>query len=170
MSRCLTEVEAAQLSGWKKEGKLQKISGEEFHHIQNGGVAVFCSDGDIDAGPFHRKMVSQRPHSVRVFGGTLIFCPDFPLFDMSFAEKLVANAMLGMSIKKTSTIFAYFHFPCGAAEIQSWGMEQVLESRHTTMNLLANLFRARCAPIVPLFHVKRINKARKMEQNVYLIR
>lgn len=165
MSGAITEQEGRLISDLKRSGVLIRFI-PEAKTAENGGVAVVCSDGDIDASIFHRR-ISKRPHEVKIFGGPLFFSPKFGGYQPDFERAIMANIKQGMEVKGTSTIFLYFHAPCGMAMAYKHNIQEVLEMAGEVSQrfLDSGLF----GQVFPLFHVKRINKAEKVEENTYLI-
>lgn len=168
MSGVISSAENEYISELKQHGVLQKFKPEEEMSgiDKNGGVAVICSDGDIDAEPFHRR-ISHRPHAVKIFGGPLLFAPGFGGYDAGFKRKLIENIKQGMENKKTSTLYLYFHAPCGMAAVHNHNIREILDMAMAIGEIFArDKFFSR---VFTLFHVKRINKRGALEQNVYLV-
>lgn len=168
MSGVISSKENEYISGLKRYGVLQKFNPEEIRGIdENGGVAVVCSDGDIDAEPFHRR-ISHRPHAVRIFGGPLLLAPGFGGYDAGLERRLIENIKQGMEVKKTRTLYLYFHAPCGMALAHHHDIRETLEMAKATGESLASdeFF----SKVFTLFHVKRINKGGDLEQNIYILR
>lgn len=167
MSGVISMEENEYISGLKRYGVLQKFNPEEIRGIdENGGVAVVCSDGDIDAEPFHRR-ISHRPHAVRIFGGPLLLAPGFGGYDAGLERRLIENIKQGMEVKKTRTLYLYFHAPCGMALAHHHDIKEILNMAMSVSGIFdrADFF----SRVFTLFHVKRINKGGILEQNVYLL-
>ena len=168
MSGTISNVENELISQLKKDGTLKRFNPDkEMKNIaKNGGVAVICSDGDIDAEPFHRRL-SHRPHAIKIFGGPLLFAPTFGGYDVVFARKLIENIKQGMEVKKTRTLYLYFHAPCGMATAYKHEIQDVLEMAQNVNEIFtSDGFFSR---VITLFHAKRINRAGNLEENTYLI-
>lgn len=170
MSGFISEAERDIVRKLLKNGVLEKINLEEGKKLtRNGGVAVMCSDGDVDMAHFHGK-ISGRPHMIRLFGGPLLLAPSFlRSFSRTFASNLFDNIRWGMEAKDTHTVFLYFHAPCGVATMFGHNIPQIIqmaeEAREMTLDALGihNLEK-----LYIFFHVKRMNKAQSPEQNTYL--
>lgn len=169
MSGFISSKENEYIGGLKQSGVLKKFNpeDEDINGInKNGGVAVICSDGDIDAEPFHRRL-SHRPHAVKIFGGPLLFASSFGGYGAGFARKLIKNIKQGMEVKNTSVIYLYFHAPCGMAVAYNHDIREILEMAMSVGCIFdRDDFFSR---VFTLFHVKRINKGGILEQNVYLV-
>ena len=169
MSGVISSKENEYVSRLKYRGVLQRFNPEDEYIngiSKNGGVAVMCSDGDIDAELFHRR-ISHRPHAVKIFGGPLLFSPNFGGYDAGFAEKIIKNIKQGMEVKQTRTIYFYFHAPCGMAAAHHHDIREILDMAMSVSGIFdrADFF----SKVFALFHVKRINKGGALEQNVYFI-
>ena len=168
MNGVISNQENEYISGLKQHGVLQRFNPEkEMRCIdENGGVAVMCSDGDIDAEQFHR-WISYRPHTIRVFGGPLLFAPSFGGYDTGFARQLIKNIKQGAEVKNTRTLYLYFHSPCGMATAHHHDIREVLDMAMSVGDIFDrdNFF----SRVFTFFHVKRINKGEILEQNVYLV-
>jgi len=117
MRQVLTAEENELVSSFKQSGIFQRFTIDDLKEIannNNGGIAIFCSDGDIDAYSFHTR-ISQRPHAIKVFGGPLVLSPIFRGYDKGLAYGLISNLKKGMKAKETKVIFSYFHYPCALA-------------------------------------------------------
>lgn len=168
MSGPISPEQNLVISNLKNIGILRRFNPEEEMSgvTKNGGVGIMCSDGDIDAELFHRR-ISHRPHAVKIFGGPLLLAPNFGGYDSSFAEKIIENIKQGMEVKQTRTVFFYFHAPCGVATKFNYDIPQILELAKDSRDVLAgDKFFSR---IFTLFHVKRVNKGGELEQNVYAL-
>ncbi|OGF23962.1 hypothetical protein A3H66_01470 [Candidatus Falkowbacteria bacterium RIFCSPLOWO2_02_FULL_45_21] len=88
------------VSELKRQGILLKFDPKDLNEsTKNGGVAVDCSDGDIDLTDYHRRKISHRPHEMKVFGGSLAFARSFRGFREAFAVGLLENLRQGMTLK-----------------------------------------------------------------------
>jgi len=169
MNGIISQTENEVVSRLKREDKLQRFKLEEFKGLtRNGGVAVICLDGDIDAFN-HHTAITHRPHCLRVFGGPLVFARSFPGFREAFAVGLLENLRLGMTIKDTKTLFLYLHAPCGLAITYNYGIEEQLGLTAEIRNFFVGDQFFLPEKIHCLFHVKRINKGGELEQNTYKI-
>ncbi len=167
MRQVLTGEENELVSTFKKDGVFQRFTVEELRSVtKNGGVAIICSDGDIDAYFYHTK-ISQRPHAIKVFGGPLILSPDFAGYNKIFTQGLIENLKWGMEAKQTETIFLYSHYPCGVAIKfrHYFEVTVALTARLKEIFLADSFFKP--DKIYSLFHVKRMNKSGQIEQNTY---
>jgi len=127
---------------------------------------VICSDGDIDAEPFHRRL-SHRPHAIKIFGGTLLLAPSFGGFNGNFAAAIIENIKQGMKVKKTRTLYLYFHAPCGMAIEFNHDIPEVLKLAGSVKHIVTiDDFFSR---VFTLFHVKRVNSSGNLEEDTYLI-
>lgn len=165
----ISKEENQVVSDLKKQGVLQRFDPETILGIsKNGGVAVICSDGDIDAFNHHTRM-THRPHCVRLFGGPLLLAPSFRRFNQALAFGLLGNIRQGMTVKHTQTLFLYVHAPCGVATMYDYSIEDQIKLAVEAKEFFAadNFFVHN--KIHLLFHVKRINKAGALEQNTYKI-
>lgn len=152
----------------KQRGVLLKFDPKELNgSSKNGGVAVICSDGDIDA-PFFHAQISHRPHCVRIFGGSLLFASSFLGFKRHFACDIKANIRAGMEVKETKTLFLYVHAPCGVATQYEIGIEaQIALAAEAREFFIRDHFFV-LEKIHALFHVKKMVEGR-LEQNTYRI-
>lgn len=168
MRQVLTAEENDLVSSFKEDGIFQRFSITDLREIannNNGGVAIFCSDGDIDAFAYHAR-ISSRPHAIKIFGGPMVLSPLFEDYNKEFARYLLKNLKMGMETKKTEVIFLYFHYPCGVAIRYRYELHFVV----AMADRMKEVFTAagfKGETIIPLFHVKRINRAGKLEQNTY---
>jgi hypothetical protein len=150
----LSEDDRNLLDAFKEEGLITITSLDGLLGItKNGGVATFCGDGDIDAYKRHCEEVTIRAHSIKVFGGPLIFASSFNGYNKQMASGLIENIRMGMKVKQTTKCFLYFHFPCGMAREFNHSLENII-------NYLApeaiNAFKDLTAPekIYSFLHVK----------------
>lgn len=159
----------ALVSQLKKKGLLVKFDPNEFRGAtRNGGVAVMCSDGDVDI-PVHHMQLTHRPHCLRIFGGPLLLAQSFPRFNENFAIDLSSNLQLGMEAKDTKRVYLYVHAPCGVAHKYNLGILEQLKLAVEARDFLAGDSFFDPDKIFVFFHVKRINKAGVLEQNTYKI-
>jgi len=168
MSGTVTAEENEMVSRLKKQGVLKRFQPEtELGGVaKNGGVAVICSDGDIDAEPFHRR-ISARPHAIKLFGGPLILAPRFGGYNHTLAYEIMKNIKQGMAVKKTRTLYLYFHAPCGMAAEHKHDLSEVLEMAKSVYQRFRD--DGSFARVFLLFHVKRVNRAGNLEENTYII-
>lgn len=160
----LNEDEMAQVKRMKEAGMLQLFKKEDVAGItKNGGVSIFCGDGDIDARSYHKKTVTSRVHSIMVFGGPLVFAPSFREYDKKFAEGLMRNIRWGMEAKHTLSVFLCLHWPCGVGAKFDYNMTDVInmapEIEHVFLGLVKKIY--------TFFHVKKIFADKREEQNTY---
>jgi hypothetical protein len=169
MSGFLTERESRLISRLKRDGTLRRFTVEELNSLtNNGGVAIICSDGDIDASRFHRKFVA-RPHEKKDFGGFLLLCKSFKGYDETRAKLMLENIAWGMEAKSTSSIFPYPHWPCGVgSEKYGHTLEEMINMIPEGVDVLNHNPFFSPPKITVFFHVKRINKGGKAEQNSYI--
>lgn len=164
----ISQADVAVVRVLKEEGVLLKFDPKELNGFsKNGGVAVICSDGDIDA-PFFHAQLTHRPHCLRVFGGSLLFAPPFRGYEPDFAARLVANLKQGMTVKDTKTLFLYVHAPCGVANKYQHGIREQIALAFEARNLFAQDDFFVPDKIYALFHVKK-GVDGKLEQNTYRI-
>lgn len=125
---CPDREERLILDDLKRRGILVPFRPEEAVGItRNGGVAIICGDGDVDIFLYHCFSLSSRPHAIKLFGGPLAMCSDFRGYDQGLASGLVKNIILGMEAKETSTVFIYFHYPCGMARKFGYDLRGTLQ-------------------------------------------
>ncbi len=170
MNEVLTEEERKFIKDLKKEKIFHSFSKEEFKGITvNGGVGIFCSDGDIDVYNYHQKVVTKRSHSIQIFGGILNLAPSFEGYKAGFARGIISNIKLGMKAKNTKTIFLYSHYPCGVASSFNLKIWDVVRTTEEVRERLVEVFSFDETKIHCFFYVKkRENKGKKEEQNTYL--
>jgi hypothetical protein len=167
MARVLTPEEYGFIRILKKKKILQKFDVNDLPRLtQNGGVAVFCGDGDIDASWFHRHGI-ERPHAVKLFGGPLLLFPAFRRYNPYFASSVIENIKWGMEAKDTKALFLYFHYPCGVAEKFGHNLLDVYNSIPAVLEEFRRDDFFEPDKIFPFFHVRRINRGGKLEQNTY---
>ena len=169
MRQVLTTEENALVSSFKQSGIFQRFTTTDLRDLanaDNGGVAIICSDGDIDAFAFHAR-ISSRPHAIKIFGGPLVLSPIFRGHDKGFTRGLINNLKQGMRAKKTETIFLYFHYPCGLAIEFRYEIHRVVAIADRIREVFADDKFFNQEKIFTFFHVKRINKAGNLEQNTY---
>lgn len=164
----ISDQDQVVVTALKEERILLKFDPKELNgSTKNGGVALDCADGDTDLSVYHR-LISHRPHEIKIFGGSLIFAPSFRGYDKDFAAKLVINLKLGMEVKDTKTLFLYFHAPCGMAiKYQHDIKEQIALAVEARNFFIQDPF------FVPekihiLFHTKKL-RGEVLEQNTYKI-
>lgn len=163
----LTLEEYALKREMKEKGILKRFdTGEIRGMAKNGGMAILCGDGDIDVRSYHKKAVSERPHCKADFGGPLLLLPSFHGYDSCYAKGIIGNIKAGMEVKKTKTVFCYFHYPCGMAKAYHHGLLDVFKMMPEAAEILR---REGFERIHILFHVKRLNKKKEEEQNTYLV-
>lgn len=168
MSGILSKDENAYLSTLKKTNLLKKFTREDMKNItKNGGIAIFCGDGDISIPSYHENIISERAHCVRLFGGPLLLCPSFRGFNKARADFILENIAWGKQAKETNTFFVYFHFPCGVATHFKHNMDDILNMAPEANDAINTVFTPK--KILTFFHVKRINKGGTLEQNSYIL-
>lgn len=165
----LTLAEYELKSRLKKAGALKRFKNGELKGLlaKNGGVAIVCGDGDIDAIDHHEKEVSHRPHCKTDFGGMLLLMPDYRGFSQVYAYGMVENIKFGFSAKQTRTVFAYFHYPCAAAEYHKHSFKDVLLMIANSRNTLIEKYGFQKVHV--FLHVRRLTKDRGKKQNTYLV-
>lgn len=164
---------------------LRKFSDKETKGVaKNGGVFVTCSDGDVDISRYHRKVVSDRPHEVKTFGGTLNVCPSFGAYDIEEEGVIVKNIIKGFKAKETNELFLGHHFACGMADGCRHDINIAFSMFYSAHNRFASdlgedinktlkevtdgSLLLREETIFDFFYTKRLNKAQKIEQNAYV--
>lgn len=163
----LSMEEYALKSRMKRLGILKRFKPEEIKGIaRNGGVAIWCGDGDVDMRSHHKRAVSHRPHCSANFGGPLLFVPAFAGYDPCYAKSIFENIREGMGAKKTKTVFAYFHYPCAMAIKHKHGLAEVFGMIPAAVGILKKEGFER---IHILFHAKRLNVHKQEEQNTYIV-
>jgi len=151
---------------------------------KNGGVSVTCGDGDIDVSRWHSYAISDRPHEVKSFAGTLNACKEYRGYDPEEESVMVKNIAKGFYAKDTWTLFLEHHFPCGMAGFYNHTIEEVLYYAYLVSmrfrgdlgtkisKRLLEIFSIegvlREDRIFDFFHVKWINKAKREEQSMYV--
>jgi len=167
MTRVLTDAEYGIIRSLKRRKVLQKFNiNDLFHATRNGGVAVFCGDGDIDASWFHRHGV-ERPHAIKLFGGPLLLSTTFRRYEFSFASRVIENIKWGMEAKDTKSLFLYFHYPCGVAEKFGHNLLDILNAIPVVMKEFREDKFFNFQKIFPFLHVRRMNRGNNLEQNTY---
>lgn len=161
----LTSQEYKLVRGLKHRKALVHIPPGGF--AKNGGVAFMCGDGDMDMPKHHREIVSARPHLKTDFGGAILLAPSFRGYDETHADLIMENIVAGMTSKKTSTFFCYFHYPCAMAKKYGHTVEDIFKMIPEVRDILLTRYGMR--KIVFFFHIKRLNRAGKEEQNSYLV-
>lgn len=158
-----------------KEGILRSFNGRDFREdAENGGVAVCCGDGDANEKfSYHVSAISpRRPHAVKLFGGPLMLNPHFRGYDDGLARGIMQNIGLGMHVKKTSSLFLYYHYPCGMARIFGYGLDELVSLVRDSRDHMEDVLRSSVANtgnIHVFLHMARINRIGKVENNTYLI-
>jgi hypothetical protein len=169
MSGTITAEENEIVSELKKQGILRRfVLSQVQGKAKNGGVAVVCSDGDIDASLYHRQ-ISHRPHEIKLFGGPLLLAPSFWGFDQAFARQIVENMKFGMRHKETRSCHLYFHAPCGVASHHGYNIPRIIDLAREARNYILDDVFFPPEKFDLYFHVKRINKAGNLEQNSYFL-
>jgi hypothetical protein len=164
MASFLTHEEMAQVEELKKVGVLMPFTQQEVQGLsKNGGVAILCGDGDIDAGLFHRNIVSHRPHGMRIFGGPMVFAPSFRGHDTGLVEGLLRNMSWGRSAKETRAKFLYPHWPCGVGKMFHYSMMEVIH----LMREVEEVFLHHSPRVYTFFHVAKKFDDGHEEQNTY---
>lgn len=149
----------------KKAGIIRSINPEEIAGItKNGGVGIFCGDGDIDARQFHRKMITNRPHKISIFGGVLALAKNYPGYEEHFATALINNILAGMGAKDTRTIFLCPHFPCGMASAHGLSIENVIDlSKEVHLDIVQRgMFNGE--RVHSFFHIKRSGEKEDIQE------
>ncbi|MDR3558989.1 MAG: hypothetical protein P4L62_01690 [Candidatus Pacebacteria bacterium] len=155
------DLKVADILREYKMGELKGIT-------KNGGVAFFCGDGDIDVRNYHEKTISRRPHGQSLFGGVLIYSRFYRGYKGSFAADSIENALLGLNAKETKTAFLYPHYPCGMATYFEHTIEEVFLMAADTHLRFISEFGFTPDKTHSFFHVKRLNKGAREEQNTYI--
>lgn len=155
----LNSTEKEYVNKLKALGVLRVFKKEDCDRLtQNGGVAIFCGDGDIDARQYHCETISHRPHAISLFGGVLTFAQSFKGFSREMANGMVKNVCWGMEAKATRSIFLYPHYPCGVASKFKLSFEDTINLAAEAHEFFTkNPFFLR-ENIHSLFHFKGINK------------
>lgn len=162
----LTIKEYDIIHSLKEKGVLQKFTIEELKSItKNGGIAIICGDGDIDVRRYHSRIKPNRPHSIMVFGGPLVFAPSFRGYKKSLVQDLIENMRWGMEAKATRSVFLYFHYPCGVAAMFHYSIEEVINLAPEVVSVFKQHFKPN--KIHTFFHARRRNKGGNIEQNTY---
>ena len=133
---------------------------------RNGGSAFFCGDGDIDALGYHAEAI-ERPHHQALYGGPLLLAHSYKDFDPHFAECIIRNMKLGMRAKQTNAVFLYFHYPCAAALMLGYTLDQVLGFAYEVINRLSQEDILTPEKIYAFFHFKWEGKRGKLIQRTY---
>lgn len=160
----LTDQERAQIKELQKMGILVPFKKGEMQGLtQNGGLGVFCGDGDTDALEYHKETIHIRRHSVTVFGGPIAFAISFRGYDTGLAEGLIRNALVGMSAKKTKSVFLYPHWPCQMGKVYGYTMIDVIN----LMLEVVHVFQKYSKNIHLFFHTVRKTAHGHVKQNTY---
>jgi hypothetical protein len=162
----LTDEEREQIKELQRKKILSSFrEGEITGLTQNGGVSIFCGDGDIDAPEYHKRVIHPRRHNISVFGGFLVFCKSYKIYDTGLAEGLLRNAKLGMKAKDTSSIFLYPHWPCQAGKEYGYSMLDMIDMLPEAVEVFR--IYSEIEKIHILFHTMRISKHGHLQHNTY---
>jgi hypothetical protein len=165
----LTKAEREYVRSLKNEKILKTYTPEQLRGItKNGGVAIFCGDGDIDVRKYHERTISDRPHAQEFFGGSLIHSRAFGDYDESFAQGALKNMFRGMGAKETQRVFLYPHYPCGMATFFRHGIYDVFRMAADVHLRFIEEYGFNSKLVYSFFHVKRMNRGMKEEQNTYI--
>lgn len=160
----LTSEERLQVKELQRRGILVPFKKGEMQGLtNNGGLGVFCGDGDTDAMEWHKETVHIRRHSITVFGGPLVFAVSFKGRDTGLAEGLLRNALIGMGAKKTTSIFLYPHWPCQMGKAYGYSMIDVINF----MLEVLEVFKQHSKNIHLFFHTVRKTVHGHIRQNTY---
>ncbi len=155
----LTKYEEGMVQRFKAAGLLQSYAPDDWNGVtKNGGIAVLCSDGDIDAFEHHARVISRRPHCIKVFGGPLLLARNFPGYRRPNAEFLAEQILLGMEVKKTGTVFLKFHHPCGMAMKYDFDLIRVIKLAQEVYKDFLRSGRFEPEKIFTFLHVKKSEK------------
>lgn len=133
---------------------------------KNGGSAFVCGDGDIDAFLYHAAAIA-RPHHQACYGGPLILAHSYRDFDQRFAESMIRNMRIGMKLKDTKSAFLYFHYPCGAALMFGYTLDQVLGFAQEAISRLKQEDFLEPEKVYAFFHFKWEGKVGRIIQKTY---
>jgi hypothetical protein len=151
----------------KKLNVFQSYTKAELSSLtKNGGSAFVCGDGDIDAYSYHAEAV-DRPHHQACYGGPLILAHSYKDFSPLFAEYMLRNMKIGMKLKKTNSVFLYFHYPCAAALMFGYPLDQVLGFAHEAISRLKHEDGFDPEKIYVFFHFKWEGKNGRIIQRTY---
>lgn len=160
----LIDAERLQVKKLQQLGILVPFEKGEMRGLTtNGGLGVFCGDGDIDAIDFHKETVHIRRHSLVIFGGPIVFADSFRGKDTGLAEGLVRNALIGMGAKKTSSIFLYPHWPCQMGVAYGYSMIDIINMMFEVLPV----FQKYSNNIHLFFHTVRKTAHGHLKQNTY---
>ena len=163
----LSPEDVQVVKNFKKLKYFQSFTRAQLAKLtQNGGSAFICGDGDIDVYDYHSQAIA-RPHHQACYGGPLILAHSYKDFEPKFAEEMIRNMKLGMRIKKTNSVFLYFHYPCGAALQFGYTLEQVLGLAHQAINWLVEDSFFNPEKIYVFFHFKWEAKDGRTLQRTY---
>lgn len=155
----LNDVEKKYIDSLKEMGVLKVLKKGDCENLtKNGGVAIFCGDGDIDARQYHCETISSRPHAITLFGGVLTFAQSFSGFNRAMFEGVIENINWGMEAKATRSIFLYPHYPCGVASKFKLSLQGTIELAAEAHEFFAENPSFLKENIHSLFHIKGINK------------
>lgn len=165
----LTDEESEKVSRLKKEGGLLRVTAEQLQGMtRHGGSFYVCSDNKIDALSHHIQIVNSNP--IMHFGMPYLLVPEYRGYKKEYADATLGYSAEGMNLKSTQAIFLCFHYPCGHAKVlHGHSLEEALQMAAKLTIMLKADKRFNPQKIHPLFHVKRINKGGKLEQNTYLM-
>jgi hypothetical protein len=156
-----------QVKRLKRLKVFQSFTKAELNSLtKNGGSAFVCGDGDIDAYDYHASAV-DRPHHQACYGGPLILAHSYKDFSHLFAEGMLRNMKIGMRLKKTKSVFLYFHYPCAAALMVGYTLDQVLGLAHEAISRLKNEDGLDPEKIYAFFHFKWEGKNGRVIQKTY---
>jgi hypothetical protein len=165
----------------KEQGILRLFSPELTKGVtKNGGVLISCSDGDVNIHEYYREAISDRPHAIKTFGGTLNACSQFGGYDPEEERVILRNIVKGFVAKQTRTLILGHHYPCGMATEYGHGLEEVIRLNYLTHLRFSTVLKELLNKLLPpelaleedrifdFFHVKRINKGEEVEENMYI--
>jgi hypothetical protein len=165
----LSDSERDCVRSFKDSGVLRVYSESEFQNItRNGGVATFCGDGDTDVRHHHERTITNRPHAQEHFGGVLIHSRLFRGYDEFYAMGAMRNMGWGMEAKDTASVFLYPHYPCGVATKFDHSIQEVFLMTAEVHIRFLEEYGFSPGKVHSFFHVKRLNKGAREEQNTYI--
>jgi hypothetical protein len=177
----LTDEEKVFVGNLKKKQILRMFSPKDTKQISsNGAVFITCGDGDIDYRKHYNSVVSDRPHTVSQFGGTMLTCRFYRGFKPYYDEYFVDQVFSGFKGKITTTLNLGHHYPCAMATEHHHCIEEVfyisyLVSKRWRTDLMERLnnrlplkLHLRDERVFDFFHLKKINSRGKLEQNTYI--
>ncbi|MDP1833597.1 MAG: hypothetical protein Q8L11_01530 [Candidatus Moranbacteria bacterium] len=80
---------------------------------------------------------------------------------------MAENIKFGFFAKRTKTVFAYFHYPCGAAIHYKHSFTDILKIMADSPEVLKLLYNFE--KIYVFLYVRRLNKNNEERQNTYLV-